>query len=141
MVLGMPMTWVPDVAEIFGQEGGIGVGVVAAHHHQAVQFQGGAGLPALLHLLGGVDLIPAGAQHVKAAGVLVMGHHLAGHFQVLIGDDALGSGLEADEDAVGMVLFGRLEESGNDVVAARGRAAGEDDAQAPGLGRPAGPRG
>ena len=70
-----------------------------------------------------------------------MGHHLAGHFQVLVGDDALGAGLEADEDAVGMVLFGRLEDPGDDVVAARGRAAGEDDAQAPGLGGRPGLRG
>ena len=40
MVLGMPMTWTPRFAQIFRQEGGVGVGVVAPHHHQAVQLAG-----------------------------------------------------------------------------------------------------
>ena len=85
--------------------------------------------------MGSVDLIPAGAQHVKAAGIQVVGHHVRGDFHVLIGDDALGAGQEADHLAVGMGPLGRVEQAGNDVVAPRGRPPGEHDAQAQGLSR------
>jgi len=52
---------------------------------------------------------------------------------MLVGDDALGSGLEADKHAVGMVLCHRREDPADDVVPPRGRPPGEDDTETPGL--------
>ncbi len=107
--LGMPMTWVPSSSADFPPGRRRWCWSHPPHHHQAVQLQLGAGLPHCSSSQG-CRSCPAGAQHVEAAGVFIVGHHLPGDFPVLVGDDALGAGQEAEEHVLGMVQFGGLED-------------------------------
>ena len=123
-----------QLPQILRQEGGVGVGVVAPHHHQAVQLEGGAGLPALLHLLGGVDLVPAGAQHVEAAGVFVRATISAVTSRCWLVMMPLGPARKPMSTLSGWSCLAASKTPAMTLCPPGAGPAGEDDAQAPGLG-------
>ena len=114
--------------EVFGEHAGVGVGVVAADDDQCADAEHFAVAAGRFELLIGFELGPAGADHVEAAGVAVGVDHVGGELHVFVADQPVGPLEEAVEAAVRMDRFQAVEESGDDVVAAGGLAAGEDHA-------------
>ena len=108
--------------EELGQDGGVGIGVVAPDDHDGIELVVDAGLLHRRELIVLLDLGAVGAEEVEAAGVQDLGHRRIGDLEELALDEPLGARANAEEP----VLAGehRLE-PGDDVVAAGGGAARE----------------
>jgi hypothetical protein len=118
----------------WAREGGVGVGVVAAHHHQRVQAEPFAGLSGQIHLLAVVDFGAAGLDHGEAAHVAVAVHQIAGDLDDVSVDDAVGPHEKTVQPGLGIDPHGGIIQPGNHIVPARRGAAGEDDADFTGFG-------
>lgn len=107
----------------------------AADDDEAVEHEvldGGSGLG---QLLGALDLVAPGAQHVEAALVAEARQLVGPHLLVGAVHDPAGAVQEAQQRAAGMAALQVLVEADDDVVPARGLAAGEDHAHAEGRAR------
>jgi len=81
---------------LLGQEGGIGVGIIAADNHQGVQAEVLARLPRKLDLLLGVDFGAAGLDHGETAEVAIGVHQLPRDLDGLVFNDAVRPHQEAE---------------------------------------------
>ena len=118
--------------EVFGQDAGVGVGVVAADDDQRGNAPLLAALAGGLELFGGLQLGPAGTDNVEAAGVPVGVDDVGCEFHGFVLDQSVGSFEEAEEAARLVQGLDAVEETGDDVVSAGGLTAGKDDAHVDG---------
>ncbi len=137
MVFGTPTTTVLGAlgAQILGEHGGVGVGIVAADDDQAVQAHISEVLLAGGQVLGLFDLVAAAHYHIEPAGVAIRVDDLGGQFLVLALDNAARAFEEAEELAVLVGGLERVEQARDHVVSARRLSARENHADLERFGR------
>jgi hypothetical protein len=85
---------------VFGQQAGVGVGVVAADDHQRADAQRFAVLTRRFKMFFRFQFGSAGTDHVEAPGVAVVVNNFGGKFDVFVFNQAVRAFFEAIELAV-----------------------------------------
>mmetsp|Transcript_45020 Transcript_45020/g.128578 ORF Transcript_45020/g.128578 Transcript_45020/m.128578 type:complete len:378 (-) Transcript_45020:214-1347(-) len=105
--------------EVLSQNCAVGVGVVAADDHEAVEVDALADRQRVLELLLGLNLVPAAAQHVKAASVAEAVHDLVADLHKVAAEYAMRPIKEPDHGRILMPVLDAIEDASDNVVTPR----------------------
>ena len=115
-----------DILVLLGENGRVGVGVVAADDNESLDVELLEDFQAGLELLRGLELRAARAYDVEAAGVPIFLDISGSQLHILMVDESGGTHQEAVETAFAVEALDAVENSAHHVVAAGGLATRQD---------------